>query len=118
MTEPIGLLQEVRNDVREVKRLLTGNGQVGLCEQVRQSQHDIDTLVTTVRTVSETVAVVVERQGEHREWHEQPDNMTLQGLARNKGVRFSVVVVLVLLLIFAGVVGVSGAYEIIKGLVT
>jgi hypothetical protein len=29
------LIEEMRDDLREIKRLLTGNGDVGLCERVR-----------------------------------------------------------------------------------
>nr|BDD44671.1 hypothetical protein 2 [Legionellales bacterium] len=35
------MIDEIRHDVKDIKKLLLGNGDVGICEQVRINQTDI-----------------------------------------------------------------------------
>jgi hypothetical protein len=35
---------ELSKDIKEIKKLLLGNGQIGLCESVRKNTNDIDIL--------------------------------------------------------------------------
>jgi len=118
VADDIMMLQEVRNDVREVKRLLTGNGGIGICETVRENTKNIAEVIQAIEEISKTVGKVTVEASAHMSWHNAPENQTIQSLAKNAGVRFSVLVVLILLALFAGVMGVSGAIEVIKGLVT
>jgi len=36
------LIEEVREDVREIKKILVGNGKIGLCEEVRNNKEHIN----------------------------------------------------------------------------
>lgn len=116
VTDSDALLQEIRGDLREVRRLLVGNGQIGLCEQMRHNTDTIGALAATVKAISETVSVVANGHAAHLTWHEMPENLTIQEMLRRRGIRFAVMAVAVLVVLFIGVFGVTGAYDILKGM--
>jgi hypothetical protein len=37
-------IREIRNDVKEIRKILLGNGEVGICEQIRHLESVVDTL--------------------------------------------------------------------------
>ena len=37
-------IREIRNDVREIRKLLLGNGEVGICEQIRRLETTVNVM--------------------------------------------------------------------------
>lgn len=70
-TDP--MIDEIRKDVKEIKTLLSGNGDVGYCERVRNTENRLDeiekkntedkkkpkNIVTMIQSISVIIATVI-----------------------------------------------------------
>jgi glutaminase len=108
---------EMKEQVREMHRLLVGNGAIGICEQVRANTREITELTHTVTKLAQSVQAVTDHQTEHREWHAKPENMTIQQALARPGIKFIIVLAVVSLLVIALAVGIPEAGAWLKSLV-
>jgi hypothetical protein len=113
-SDTFDLLTEVRGQVMDVKRILLGNGSVGLCEQTRQNARDVAAMATTVNTLAASVKTVSECQQMHRDWHAAPENMTIQQALARPGIRFVALLLIGVLVLISATVGIVDAVGIVK----
>lgn len=107
---------EMKAQIREVHRILVGNGAIGLCEQVRANTRELASVMKTVSSLADSVQKVSDHQTEHREWHAKPENMTIQQALARPGIRFILALVVVSLIVIAASMGIPKVTEFVQGL--
>ena len=108
------VITEMRNDLREVKKLLVGNGAIGLSEFTRATRADLDELTGQVKEIATTVGQIANGQRDHQQWHERPENLTLQQMLNRSGIRFAMVVGVVLVAVVLIAMGVDQAKVLLQ----
>lgn len=107
MAHPIAdVITEMCDDLHEVKKLLVGNGAVGLLEYARTTRADLDELTGQVKDIVIIMGQIADAQLDHQQWHERPENLTIQQMIGQSGMRFAMLIggmIIVFVLVAIGV---------------
>ena len=110
----VDIVTEMRDDMREVKKLLVGNGAIGLCEFTRATRTDLDELTGQVKQLATTVGQIADAQRDHQHWHERAENLTIQQTLIRSGTRFAIALGIIFVVIVLLVGGIDGAVGMLK----